>query len=181
MKIRNAILILACLVTVYASLLQAQEKQQLIAGVTPGAEVINVNTIAAPASSVTGEPPAAPNPVPSPPQGAGAIDRTSQDNMWHVSVSPYLWLPWIHGTVGALGDNAGFSVTPSDLLSHARFGLLGAVEARRNRLLTNVDLLYMRLGDDKALPALPPPLIATSANLTANILILTPKVGIRLI
>jgi hypothetical protein len=182
MKIRHAILASGCLVLVCASLSQAQQKGQINASVIPDAEVISPDVIPAPTLAITGEPSAAPAaPVPSPPQGGGAIDRTSQDDTWHLSVSPYLWLPWIHGTVGALGNDAGFSVTPSDLLSHARFGLLGAVEARRNRLLTTVDLLYMRLGDDKALPVLPPPLIATSANLTANIFILTPKVGIRLI
>jgi hypothetical protein len=41
--------------------------------------------------------------------------------------------------------------------------------------------MFMRLGDDRALPILPPPLIATSANLTAKMFLLTPKVGVRLI
>jgi hypothetical protein len=71
-------------------------------------------------------------------------------------------------------------VTPSDLLSHARFAILGAVEARRNRIVTTGDILYMRLGANSAIP-FPPALQATTANFTANIFILTPKVGYRLI
>jgi hypothetical protein len=104
---------------------------------------------------------------------------SSDDGSWHVAVSPYLWLAGVHGTAGAFGKNASFRASPSDLLSHADFGLLGAVEARRNRMLTTTDLLYMRLGDDKAVPF--GVLGASTANVTANIFILTPKLGIRLI
>jgi hypothetical protein len=182
MKIRHAILASGCVVLAYASLLQAQQKDQLIANVIPDAEVISPDLIPAPMLAITGEPSAAPAaPVPSPPQSGGAIDRTSQDDTWHLSVSPYLWFPGVHGTVGVLGDTAGFSASPSDLLSHFRFGVMGAVEARRNRLLVPIDLMWIRLEDTKALPVLPPPLIATSANLTATEFLLTPKIGIRLI
>ncbi|MGA9567726.1 MAG: hypothetical protein WBS19_19535 [Candidatus Korobacteraceae bacterium] len=86
----------------------------------------------------------------------------------------------MHGTVGAFGRDASFSVTPDDLLSHARFAVLGAVEARRNRIVTTGDILYMRLGANNAIP-FPPALQAITANFTANIFILTPKVGYRLI
>ncbi|MGA8727160.1 MAG: hypothetical protein WB608_00290 [Terracidiphilus sp.] len=103
---------------------------------------------------------------------------TSSSSQWQLSVSPYLWFPWIHGTVGALGRQVGFSVTPSQLLDHARFGLLGTAEIRRKRILAPIDLLYLRLGADKGIP-FPPALLATSANLTGNIFILTPKVGFR--
>ena len=44
---------------------------------------------------------------------------------WQVSVSPYLWLPGVHGTVGAFDRDAGVSASPIDLLSHFRFGLMG--------------------------------------------------------
>jgi hypothetical protein len=104
----------------------------------------------------------------------------SDDDSWHISVSPYLWLPGVHGTIGAFGRNADFRASPSDLLSHFRFGLLGSVEARRQRMLTNMDLMFLRLRADRALP-FPPGLLATSAQLTANMFILTPKVGFRLI
>jgi hypothetical protein len=86
----------------------------------------------------------------------------------------------VHGTIGAFGRDASFSASPSDLLSHFRFGIMGAVEARRNRLLVPIDLMWIRLSDDRALP-FPPALNAVSANLTATEFLLTPKVGIRLI
>jgi hypothetical protein len=180
MKIRHAILVSGCVILVFASLLQAQQKEQLGPAV-PDAAISYSSATTTPTSAVTGEPPAAPTPLPSPPQAGGAIDRTSQDDTWHLSVSPYLWFPGVHGTVGVLGDTADFSASPSDLLSHFRFGIMGAVEARRNRLLVPIDLMWIRLEDTKALPVLPPPLIATSATIKATEFLLTPKIGVRLI
>jgi hypothetical protein len=135
----------------------------------------DVNSIADSATAFDSGPSAA---------GSSAADtapagKSGADDKWHVSVSPYLWLPGIHGDVGALGRDAGFKVSAGDLLSHFRFGLLGIVEARRDRLLLTNDLIFMRLGADNALPF--PRLGAISANVTANILLLTPKIGVRLI
>jgi hypothetical protein len=179
MTIRNSILIFVC-VLVYASLSQAQQKGHVDAGVIPDSGVTYSDSTPMSTSPVASEPPADPDPIPSPPQTGGAVDPTSQDDQWHLSVSPYLWFPWVHGSLGAFGRDIGYSVTPSDLLSHARFGLLGAVEARRNKIVTTGDLLYLRLGASNAIP-FPPALQATSANFTANLFILTPKVGLRLV
>jgi hypothetical protein len=179
MTFRNAILSLAC-VLAYVALSGAQETPQLNDGVIPDAEIAYSNATPPSTSNTTGEPSTAPAPVPSPPQAGGAIDRTSQDDEWHLAVSPYLWFPGVHGTLGASGRDASFSASPSDLLSHFRFGLMGTVEARRNRLLVPIDLMWIRLSDDKAFP-FPPGLLATSANFTATEFILTPNIGVRLI
>jgi len=183
MNIRHAILTVAIVVLLYASLLQAQQNQQLSASLLPDSAVTDVNSTAASAPAIARELPVA-EPAGAPvPQGATGQDTTGgtgQDDQWHIAVSPYLWLPWVHGTIGALGRDVGFSVTPSDLLSHARLAVLGAVDARRNKIVTTVDLLYMRLGASNALP-FPPALNAVSANFTGNIVVLTPKVGLRLV
>jgi hypothetical protein len=174
----SLVLIGAYLVIFSASSLLAQQNAQWATGqmainasVIPDTGVTNSNSTSSPTPAMAGEPPEA---APDPPKGA-----TTQDGQWHLAVSPYLWLPGVHGTLGAFGREAGFKASVGDLLSHFRFGLLGVVEARRNRLLTTIDMMYMRLGDDKALPF--PGFGATSANLTANVFILTPKVGLRLI
>src|SRR6476659_6212436 len=73
---------------------------------------------------------------------------------WQVSVSRYLWLPGVHGTVGALALDAGVSASPIDLLSHFRFGLMGAADARWERSVLSLDLIWGRLADDKAAPRL---------------------------
>ena len=82
--------------------------------------------------------------------------KSSADDAWHFAVSPYLWFPGVHGTaVGPNGNGVGFRASPSDLLSHFQIGLMGAVEARHKWLVTSMDIFWIRLEDDKAIP-LPP-------------------------
>jgi hypothetical protein len=134
------------------------------------------NPVAVPAPAVTGPPPAAETATSGPPQA----DTTGANGAWHFAVSPYLWFPGVHGTaVGTRGRSLSFSASPGDLLSNARFGLMGAAEARRQRLVLTGDIMWIRLEDDKALPF--PGLRATSANMKATEFLLTPKIGLRLI
>jgi hypothetical protein len=97
---------------------------------------------------------------------------------WHFMVAPYLWLPWVYGTIGANGHDAHFYATPGDLLSHFRFGLLGVVEPDYKRIVMPLDIIWMRLGDSKALPITDEEI---SANVKASVFVLTPKIGYRLI
>jgi len=112
--------------------------------------------------------------------GTPQASPTGPDNAWHFAVSPYLWFPGVHGTaVGPGGRGESFRASPGDLLSNARFGLMGAVEARRKRVVVSGDLLWIRLEDDKARAF--PRLGATSAQIKATEFLLTPKIGFRVI
>jgi len=164
---------------VWASLLQAQQKGQLNGSVTPDAGLTYASSNPAPTVSAALESPAADPADPDPPQGGTASGGNAADDQWHLSVSPYLWFPGVHGTVGAFGHDASFRASPTDLLSHFRFGLMGMVEARHRRILVPIDMMWIRLKADKALPF--PPGFAQTANLTATEFILTPKLGLRLI
>ena len=97
---------------------------------------------------------------------------------WHFAVSPYLWFPGVHGTIGAKGHEASVHVSPGDLLSHFRFGLMGLVDTRYKRIVIPVDVMWIRLGANNALPL-------TDVDVTAKVrgseFILTPKVGYRLV
>jgi hypothetical protein len=124
--------------------------------------------------------PAAGDPASSPPPQAS---KSSPDDAWHFAVSPYLWFPGVHGTVvDANGNGVGFRASPSDLLSHFQIGLMGAVEARHKWLVTSMDIFWIRLEDDKAIP-LPPDvgLGAIGANIHATEFFLAPKIGVRVI
>ena len=101
------------------------------------------------------------------------------DNGWHLVASPYLWLAGAHGTVGVLGHQASFHATAGDLLSHFRFGLMGTVDARFKRLVLPLDVMWIRLADDKALPF--PNIEATSADVKLTEFILTPRIGYRVL
>ena len=110
----------------------------------------------------------------------GAQDNTAtNDSNWHVAVSPYLWLTGVSGIAGAQPLTVGVQASPADLLSHFRFGLMGFTDISYKRFLAPIDLIWVRLGDDQALP--PTLLGINSANFKANETILTPKIGFRVI
>jgi hypothetical protein len=110
---------------------------------------------------------------------APQVGLPPEDSGWHFAVSPYLWFPGVHGNIGAFGREVSVHATPGDLLSNFRFGLMGAVEARYKRIVLPLDLMWIRLEDDKALPF--PNLMATTAKLKGSELLLTPKIGYRLL
>jgi hypothetical protein len=97
---------------------------------------------------------------------------------WHFAVAPYLWVPWVYGSVGANGNNFHYYVTPDELFSHFRFGLLGLVDTSYKRVVMPLDIVWLRLGDDRALPLSP---TGTVANAKLDIFILTPKIGYRVL
>ena len=180
----NGIAIITVIATLLlcAPALQAQQDEPFKASVAPQAQEVahTYLTLASP-PAISGDPLAtAPDgPIPAQTQAESSQPATANDR-WHVSVTPYIWFPGVHGTVGALGRDISYSASPGDLLSHFRFGLMGTVEARHKRLLLPIDLMWVRLEDDKAIP-FPPALSATSATFKADEFILTPKVGVRVI
>jgi hypothetical protein len=132
-----------------------------------------LDSAAAPASALIDQPPAAD------PTASSPAPATVEYPEWHFSVSPYLWFPGVHGTVGAGSHDASVHASPGDVLSHFRFGLMGAMEGRYKRLVLPLDIMWVRLGDDKALPG--PNLGAATANVIASEFILTPKIGFRVV
>jgi hypothetical protein len=103
----------------------------------------------------------------------------SSDEGWHLVVSPYLWFPGVHGTIGARDNLVSIHASAADLLSHFRFGLMGAADLSYKRLLAPIEMMWVRLGDDKALPGIG--LGAITANVKASEFILTPKIGFRVL
>jgi hypothetical protein len=136
------------------------------------------------AASVAAVDPATPSdeePVAATPGGgAFAADAsTASASDWHLTVSPYLWFPGVHGNIaGPNGREIGFSASPGDMLSHFRFGLMGAVEPRYKRIVMPLDIMWIRLGDNRALPNTPGQGVA---NLHATEFVLTQKLGYRVI
>jgi hypothetical protein len=56
---------------------------------------------------------------------------------------------------------------------------MGVMEARYKRVVLPLDIMWVRLGDNKALPF--PNLMVNTAKLTGSEFILTPKIGFRII
>jgi hypothetical protein len=110
---------------------------------------------------------------------AAAAASTAPEGDWHFAVSPYLWLPGVHGSIGdPNGGQIPFSASAGDLLSHFRIGLMGLIEPRYKRIVMPLDIFWIRLGDDRALPNSPNQGVA---NLHMTEFFLTQKVGYRVI
>jgi len=117
-------------------------------------------------------------PEPADPASPAPTSSASSGDGWHLAVSPYIWFAGVHGTVGALGHDASVHASFGDVFKYLNFGLMGAVEARYNRIVIPVDFMWMKLSDDRALPFEIGP---TSVKVKINEDILTPKIGYRLI
>src|SRR5579863_9095407 len=109
---------------------------------------------------------------------AAAAASAAPEGDWHFAISPYLWVPWTYGDVGVNGYTFHYYATPDELFSHFRFGLLGLFDTRYKRIVLPVDMIWLRLGDDRALQLSPS---GTVANVKLDMFILTPKIGYRVI
>jgi hypothetical protein len=112
--------------------------------------------------------------APMPPKAAPAAD----DDGWHFNVTPYLWFPGVSGTVGALGHDFGVHASPGDLLSNFHIGLMGNLEARKGRLVIPIDVMWIHLQDNKALPF---DAGVNSVKLGLTETLVTPKIGYRIV
>jgi len=110
--------------------------------------------------------------------GSNTSKASSQDDQWHIAVSPYLWLPGMYGIIGFPNRNLHVHASAGDVLSHFRFGLAGAVEVRRKWLVLPLDMLWVRLEDDKPIPL---EAGVVSANVKLGEFLLTPEVGVRFV
>jgi hypothetical protein len=129
-------------------------------------------------SAIAEEPAALTVQEPSTTAPAAPAPATNDDDKWHFVVAPYLWFPGLSGTTGVLGHTASVHVSAGDVLSNFNFGIMGAVEARKNRLILPVDFMWVRLKDNKGLPETD--FGPTSATVRITESILTPKIGYRL-
>jgi hypothetical protein len=106
--------------------------------------------------------------------------NVADDDKWHLAISPYLWFAGVHGTIGARDRAASFHASAGDVISKLNIGLMGAVEARKRRLVVPIDFMWIKLSDDKAFPQSPFPGIA-SIKTKATETIFTPKVAYRIV
>jgi hypothetical protein len=117
-------------------------------------------------------PPALP-PAPSPQAAADS------DSGWHFAISPYLWLPGVNGTLGALGYETGVHVSPADLVSNVNIGIMALTDIQYNRIIMPIDFMWAKISDSRSIPYNPS--VITSAKAKLNEVILTPKIGYRVI
>ena len=116
--------------------------------------------------------------LPDPPQAQGQAMSTS-DDAWQFDVAPYIWIPGVHGTVGALGHSASVHVSGSDLLSNFNGGFAGFIQARKNRWVIPIDLIWTKLATTQGIPL--NDFGQTAARVELNQVIFSPKFGYRIL
>lgn len=119
------------------------------------------------AATIDGQTPDAPTP-----QNAAA------DDTWHFALTPYLWFAGVSGSAGAVGHDVSIHASPGDLLSHFDIGLMGLVEARKNRFVLPIDFLFIKLTDDKGVPLND---FVNSIQFKGTVVVLTPSAGYRIV
>ncbi|MGB7553786.1 MAG: hypothetical protein WBM04_05395, partial [Candidatus Korobacteraceae bacterium] len=148
-----------------------------LSALAQGPADLTAATPATTATDATASPVAAAMPDAPPPQTQYPTGSGTSDD-WRVGISIYGWFPGIHGTVGALGHDAGIHIPFSDVW-HTLKGLIPiAVEADKGRFLMPIDFFWVKLGDDKGLPF--NEVGQTSVNIHLTESIFTPKIGYRL-
>src|SRR5271165_7196055 len=70
-----------------------------------------------------------------PPPSAQKTASPSEDDAWHFDIAPYVFVPGVHGTAGALGHYTSVHVSGSNILSNFNGGFAGFVQARKNRFV----------------------------------------------
>jgi hypothetical protein len=106
---------------------------------------------------------------------------TTSDDNWHVDLMFYLWLAGMNGTIGNTSRNVDFRASPTDLLSHFRFGLMGTLQARRGRYVFVNDLMWVRLRATDTTTLQVPGQPQLSAEAKAWQFVVTPAFGYRLL
>lgn len=107
-------------------------------------------------------------------------DETSVSNdAWHVSISPYLWMAGLDGSIGFGGHAVQVNQSFSDIFQNLKFGVMGFTEVRRRRIGVLTDLMYIRLGNETAIPVggLPN---AIDVKTSLNTFTLTPYLNYRI-
>jgi hypothetical protein len=103
----------------------------------------------------------------------------SEEGETHFDVTAYFWLGGIHGLTNVGGHSSSVHASIGDLLSHFKFGLMGTAEARADRWLLNGDLMWMRLGDDRAVPL--SDVSTSAADVRISHVVWTSKIGYRFV
>ena len=97
---------------------------------------------------------------------------------WHLSFTPYLWASGIHGTTGIRGFDTSIHADFGEILSNLDLGLMAVTELRYKKFLLPVDLMWIKISDDRALPF---NRVSVTAKAKAQNFFIGPELGYRVV
>jgi len=104
-----------------------------------------------------------------------APPATTSPDDWEISVTPYVFLPRLKGTIGIVGETAEVNASFSDIFRNLDFAAMGTFEARKRNWVVLVDGMYMSLSGQKVTPS---PFFS-DIDVEVKEIIVTPQVGYR--
>jgi hypothetical protein len=112
-------------------------------------------------------------------EGETAQQNTSFANdSWHIAATPYLWFAGLNGNLNLLGHDAAVHQSFGDIFSNLKIGFMATTEIRRGQVGLLTDLLFVRIGDQAAVPVPQLP-TAVQVKLTTSTFTLTPLFAYR--
>ena len=109
------------------------------------------------------------------PKTSSPPSQTASDSGWHFAFAPYLYMTGLTGTVGARGRTAEVDLDFTDVIEHLNLGLMGALEARKGRLVLTNDLMWIKLGEERDTPGQ----LYSSIKVGVNMVVIEPDIGYR--
>src|SRR6185369_11271911 len=103
------------------------------------------------------------------------VSQAAPDPKWEFSVTPYLFLARLNGTVGVLGQTAQVNASFSDIFRNLNFAAMGTFEARKGNWFVLVDGMYISLSGKRVTPS---PLFS-DIDVEVKETVITPEAGYR--
>jgi len=111
------------------------------------------------------------DPPPDPPTDS----QVATPAQWEFSVTPYLFLASLDGSVGVRTQTAQVNASFKDIFHNLDFAAMGVFEARKQNFTFLVDGMYMSLSGQKVTPS---PLFS-DIDVKVREIVVTPQVGYR--
>ena len=96
---------------------------------------------------------------------------------WEFSVTPYVFLPRLRGTIGVVGETAEVNASFADIFRNLDFAAMGTFEARKRNWVVLVDGMYMSLSGQKVTPSI----LFSDIDVEVKEVVVTPQVGYRVV
>ncbi|HEX7331115.1 MAG TPA: hypothetical protein VF290_06430 [Pyrinomonadaceae bacterium] len=108
---------------------------------------------------------------------APATSQSASPEDWEFSVTPYVFLPRLRGTIGVVGETAEVNASFADIFRNLDFAAMGTFEARKRNWVVLVDGMYMSLSGQKVTPS---PFFS-DIDVEVKEVVITPQVGYRVV
>ncbi|HVP00288.1 MAG TPA: hypothetical protein VMT15_19590 [Bryobacteraceae bacterium] len=125
------------------------------------------------------------------PTAVDAADNT-QDDKWQFTITPYLWVPKISGSLNVTpppafqNGNLNLNIGPINYLEHLKFAGMGDIQVRKGKWSVLADTIYLDLSNPNGQATIPAVLpggagLTVNANTSLNTLLFESALGYSIV